>query len=130
MARFVLGPVYKGVDIMSRLVFGPQYSGVVVAPAPLPDVVVVASSAGAVGRTATVTIPAFDPATSNPPVGLYACYVAVAPDPASDVKAFLDSVPAANVGHSTAIAVGDVAITVPGVPAGTYTVQFVVEYAS
>lgn len=115
---------------MSRFVYGPQYSGVVVPPSVLPDVVVVASPMGAVGRTATVTIPAYDPATSNPPVRLHCCYVTNAPDPSSDPKAFHDSVDPAFHGDSTAIAPGDVSITVTTVPAGTYVVQFVVEYAS
>lgn len=131
MSRFAFGPSYEEVAVLSRFIFGPSYSDIVVEPLPvLPDVVVGTSPAGAVGRTATVNIPPYDPATSNPPVALHSCYVLAPPDFSSDAKVFLDSVDANHVGHSTAIAPGDVAITVPTLPGGTYHVQFVVEYAS
>lgn len=131
VSRFLFGPIHHGVEVMSRFVYGPQYSGVVIAPDVLPDVIVIASPAGAVGRTATVTVPLYDAATSNPPIEIHACYVATVPDPAVVTpEAFLASVPDANKARTPVTGSGDFVITVPGVTAGTWVVQFVIEYSS
>ncbi len=108
---------------MSRLTFGPSQGSVVVAPT---DVVVTIASV--VGSTVTASVSGYSPALNNMPTFIHACFLAAAPPagqtPAQCLAGATLTAQAPFSGNAT------YPITVPNVPAGTYFVQVIVEYAA
>lgn len=127
MARLAFGPNYEEVTVMGRKVYGPNFPNVTVdggAPAPLPDLTL--NPVGCTGNVCTVNVPDHDPTQVNVPVNVYAVY---APGPAADGQSAADFLAAAQYQASVPVSgAGDLAITVPGVPPGTYFVQTILEF--
>ncbi len=110
--------------VMRRTLASPLLSADVATPA-LPDIVV--TPAAALGRVVTVTVPTFDPAAVGVPDTITASYLAAAPDPAATADQIV-----ASAAFTLAVpfpgSAGDLAITVPSVTPGSWTVAVTLEF--